>query len=192
MALLVGAPLVLGAKIAWMRRTLGRSPVVLGRLGRSPLADRWERVSPFGLLFWPAVWGWIAFGDAPLSGEPVRAVGMGVLSTGVALTAASVVLMGRAWRIGIDPENTTDLAQKGPYRWMRHPIYSGFLLIIVGQVLVVPVATVVVAAALTAAGIVVQALREEQHLQAVFGERWGRYAARTGRFAPRVWRAPRC
>jgi len=92
-----------------------------------------------------------------------------------------------AWRIGIDPENRTDLAENGPYRWIRHPIYSGWLLMLLGSVLVVPHRAIDLGAIVTAIGVALQARREERHMRETFGERYARYAARTGRFMPRVW-----
>jgi isoprenylcysteine carboxyl methyltransferase (ICMT) family protein YpbQ len=187
--LLVGFPLVLGVKIRAQRRALGRSPVVLGRGDERPIERWFERISPLGLLFWPAAWLWIALGRAPLADVPARAVGLVLVAAGALLSGASVFLMGRAWRIGIDPENRTELAEQGPYRWIRHPIYGGFLVMLVGQVLVVPHPVIAVAALVTAAGMLVQALREERHLRGTFGERYARYAAATGRFLPRLRRA---
>ena len=185
--LLVAFPVALTVKIRAQRRTLGRSPVILGEAaGARP--ERWfERLGPFGLLFWPASWLWVVLGDPPLGPAPVRLLGLALLVGGAVLTLASVFLMGRAWRIGIDPENTTLLAEEGPYRWVRHPIYSGWLLMLVGNVLVVPHPVIDVAALLTTLGVVYQARREERHLLRTFGERYARYAARTGRFAPRPW-----
>jgi hypothetical protein len=121
------------------------------------------------------------------AGTPLRTLGLALIAAGAALSASSVFLMGRAWRIGIDPENRTDLADEGPYRWIRHPIYSGWLVMLVGHVLVVPYPVVDIAALLTTAGVVVEALREERHLHRTFGERWVRYARATGRFAPHLW-----
>ncbi|TMA36648.1 MAG: isoprenylcysteine carboxylmethyltransferase family protein [Deltaproteobacteria bacterium] len=184
--LFVGFPLVLGVKIRAQRRALGRSPVVLGRVGQNAVERWFERLSPLGLLFWPAVWLWIALGLAPLRAMPLRAVGLALVATGAALSAGSVFLMGRAWRIGIDPEQRTELADHGPYRWIRHPIYSGWLVMLVGHVLVVPHRVVDVAALATAAGVLFEALREERHMHRTFGERYARYAMRTGRFAPRL------
>lgn len=188
---LLGFPLVLALKIRAQRRALGRSPVVLGRVGQGPLELWFERLSPLGLLFWPATWLWITLGRVSLSDSPLRALGLVLIGGGAILSASSVFLMGRAWRIGIDPENRTDLAEHGPYRWIRHPIYSGWLVMLVGHVLVVPHPVVDVAALLTTAGVVVEALREERHLHRTFGERYARYARATGRFAPRLWGARR-
>ena len=36
--------------------------------------------------------------------------------------------MGRSWRMGIDPAEKTSLVTRGPYRWMRHPIYRAVAL----------------------------------------------------------------
>ena len=183
--LLVAFPVALGLKIVAQRAALGRSPVVLGAGSARPWEAWWERVTPFGLFFWPASWLWVVLGDAPLSALTRRAAGLVLLLAGAAFTLASVFLMGRAWRIGIDPENTSELAEEGPYRWIRHPIYAGMLLMLVGNVLVVPHPAVEIAAVLTALGVALQARREEQHLLRVFGDRYARYMRRTGSFVPR-------
>lgn len=129
-------------------------------------------------------------GSAPLGAPPARAVGLVLVVAGAAFSLASVFLMGRAWRIGIDPENRTELAECGPYRWVRHPIYAGWLLVLVGNVLAVPHLLIGVAAIVTTLGVVYQARREEAHLLHAFGDRYARYLARTGRFAPPLpWRA---
>ena len=57
---------------------------------------------------------------------------------------------------------------------------------LLGSVLVIPSATVDVGAVVTTLGILAQVLREERHLRGIFGERYARYVARTGRFAPRL------
>jgi protein-S-isoprenylcysteine O-methyltransferase Ste14 len=185
--LLIGAPTALAVKIRMQRRALGRSPVVLGVAADGVWARWFERLGPLGLCFWPASWFWVAVGGAPLRPGVLGAIGLMIMAVGAIVSLASIFLMGRAWRIGIDPENRSELAEGGPYRWVRHPIYSGWLLMLIGQILVVPHLMIDCAALLTAVGVTIQAHREEQHLHRTFGERYGRYAARTGRFAPRLW-----
>ena len=182
--LAVGFPVAVFVKIAIQRRALGRSPVVLGTSGG--WQGWFERLAPFALVFWPAAWLWAAVTSSPLADGLRLALGIALLIGGGLESASSVFLRGQAWRIGIDPENRTELAEGGPYRWIRHPIYGGWLLILLGSVLVIPSATIDLAAVVTALGILVQALREEQHLRGTFGERYVRYLARTGRFAPRL------
>jgi protein-S-isoprenylcysteine O-methyltransferase Ste14 len=183
--LAIGFPTVVFVKIAAQRRALGKSPVILGT---APGWQGWfERLSPFALFFWPAVWLGAAVGAPPLATGPRLALGLAFMVAGGLLSASSVFLMGRAWRIGLDPDNRTDLAESGPYRWIRHPIYSGWLLVLLGSVLAIPASTIEVAAVVTALGVAAQARREEQHMLGTIGERYARYAARTGRFAPRLW-----
>jgi protein-S-isoprenylcysteine O-methyltransferase Ste14 len=184
--LLVGFAASLATKISLQRRALGRSPVVLGKAPAPPLARWFERLGPVGLLCWPAAWLWIAFGDAPLRPDPAPLAGMGIMAIGGVLSLVSIFAMGRAWRIGIDPDNRTELAAGGPYRWIRHPIYGGMLIVMIGNVIVVDSRAIAVMTLLTAVGIAYQAGREEQYLHRTFGERYARYAARTGRFAPRL------
>ncbi len=184
--LLVGFPLVIAVKIAAQRQALGRSPVVLGK-APGTLRDQWfERLGPIGLALWPVVWLWAALGGAPLRTGAASALGIAVMAVGALVAAVSIFAMGRAWRIGIDPENRSELAEDGPYRWIRHPIYSGMLVVLAGTAILIPNRTVFVMALLTVLGITYQARREEQYLLGVFGERYARYLARTGRFFPRL------
>lgn len=184
--LLLGFALGLGIKIARQRRVLGKSPIILGAAGEGGVFDWWDRIGPLALVLWPAAWIWIAVGEAPVAGGTRGAVGLVLIVLGAAFTLASIFLMGRAWRIGIDPSNRSELAEDGPYRWIRHPIYSGMLLVVLGNVLAVPHPAILVLSVVTAIGFTLQAYREERHLLRTFGERYARYLARTGRFAPRL------
>jgi len=184
--LLIAFPVAIAAKISAQRRRLGRSPVVLGEVGTSWGERSFERLGPVGLLFWPASWLWVTVLGAPLATGARLHLGLVLMLAGAVLTLASVFLMGRAWRIGIDPTQRSELAEDGPYRWVRHPIYGGWLVTLLGNVLVVPDAVVDVAALLTTLGILYEAVREEQHLLRTFGDRYASYMARTGRFVPRL------
>ncbi len=46
--------------------------------------------------------------------------------------------MGDAWRIGVDPEERTELVTDGPFRLVRNPIYSAMIPTVLGLVLLVP------------------------------------------------------
>jgi protein-S-isoprenylcysteine O-methyltransferase Ste14 len=83
------------------------------------------------------------------------------------------------------------LVTTGPYRWVRHPMYTVFVLLFVGIFLVtanwflglLPLATIVL----------IMAWRtpyEEAQLVERFGPAYTEYSRRTGRFLPRRWPAP--
>jgi protein-S-isoprenylcysteine O-methyltransferase Ste14 len=182
--LAIGFPMVVFVKIRAQRQALGKNPVILG--ATAGWQGWFERLAPFALLFWPVTWLWAAVSPQSLATDLRLSLGLTFMVAGGVLSASSVVLMGRAWRIGIDPENRTELAESGPYRFIRHPIYTGWLITLLGTVLAMPRPAIDAAAAVTALGAIIQALREERHLLSTFGERYAGYAARTGRFVPRL------
>ncbi len=80
------------------------------------------------------------------------------------------------------------LITSGPYRLVRHPIYSGLCLLNLGVGLA---AANLIIACVWILGLALVLLRrvprEERSLEARFGDDWRRYALRRGRFIPRPW-----
>ncbi len=74
----------------------------------------------------------LLFGAAP---QPFStAGGLIVLAVGAALAVWAVVTLGPNWRIGQDPsDRTVFFVSRGPFRFMRHPIYVGLVIISAGQ-----------------------------------------------------------
>jgi protein-S-isoprenylcysteine O-methyltransferase Ste14 len=77
------------------------------------------------------------------------------------------------------------LAVEGPYGWLRHPQYLGFLLVMVGFVLQWPTIPTLVMFPVLAIVYSRLALREERDVAAAFGSEWARYAHQVNRFVPR-------
>lgn len=100
----------------------------------------------------------------------------------------------RLWALGsIDGNKKRVLVTWGPYRYVRHPLYSGSILFALGTCLVV--------GSLTAALLLILVLvwfyrpclhTEEQFLAARFGAEWEAYRRQTGMLLPRLGtRVPR-
>ena len=181
-----GIGLALKAPASARRSGTVRSCSARGRTGGTRRLVGSARAHPAVLL--AGLLGVAAHGN-PVADGARGALGLVLSGVGTAFTVASIFLMGRACRNGIDPSNRSELAEDGPYRWIRHPIYSGMLLVAVGNALLIPHPAVFAVAAASCLGFAFQARREEDHLRRTFGERYTRYMARTGRFAPRL-RAP--
>ena len=80
-----------------------------------------------------------------------------------------------------------ELVRGGPYRWVRHPLYSTGALLLVSAALMTASAFVAVWTALALIAIVVVIVpQEEAHLKARFGEEYRAMMARTGRLLPRL------
>jgi protein-S-isoprenylcysteine O-methyltransferase Ste14 len=78
--------------------------------------------------------------------------------------------------------------QRGPYRLIRHPSYTGGLLALVGAGLTrdnwLSLAALTL---LPLAGVLVRIRYEEARLRDAFGADYRRYASRTARLVPGVW-----
>jgi protein-S-isoprenylcysteine O-methyltransferase Ste14 len=190
---LFGISLILtfGVRIALQLRRTGST----GVHGFAPDATLLERLA--GSLF---VAGLMAGAAAPvlallgvlepipaLDGAVGHAVGVVLAVAGILLTFGAQLAMGDAWRIGVDPEERTELVTRGPFRLVRNPIYSAMLPTVFGLVLMVPNVLAVAAflTLLTALELQVR-LVEEPYLLRVHGKTYVDYAARVGRFVPRV------
>lgn len=124
-----------------------------------------------------------------VDGTPVRVGGLVVALAGIGTTLYAQQVMGTSWRVGVDPDEKTELVTGGLFATVRNPIFSAMLVAAVGFVLLVP--NVVTGGALVALVVAVQIqvrAVEEPHLVRTHGETYRAYAARAGRFVPGVGR----
>jgi protein-S-isoprenylcysteine O-methyltransferase Ste14 len=187
----ISLTLTFGVRIVLQWRRTGSTGVVGFATDATPL----ERFA--GVLF---VAGLFAGAAAPVLAvldvlEPIpafdgtagHAVGIVLACGGVALTFGAQLAMGDAWRIGVDPEERTELVTDGPFGLVRNPIYSAMIPTVFGLVLMVPnvVAVAAFVALVTALELQVR-LVEEPYLLKVHGEEYVSYATQVGRFVPGV------
>lgn len=120
--------------------------------------------------------------------DPVLAfswgAGVTLLVLGYAATLWCYAAMGAAWRIGIDQTGSSELIQSGPYRRIRHPIYSFQFVMLLGAALLLPTLVSLGLLILHFVCASVKARDEERHLTHIFGEKYIAYQTRTGKFMP--------
>ncbi|MEJ2011734.1 MAG: isoprenylcysteine carboxylmethyltransferase family protein [Anaerolineales bacterium] len=80
-----------------------------------------------------------------------------------------------------------ELIERGPYAFMRHPMYLGVLMAAVGALLIFRTWAMVLYTP-SAFGIIFRARREDQLLEAEFGDRWRAYQARVPTWLPGISR----
>lgn len=120
-----------------------------------------------------------------LDGVVGHVLGLVLAVSGIALTFGAQLAMGDSWRVGVDPEERTDLVTSGPFKLVRNPIYSAMLPTVFGLVLMVPSPLAVAAFITLLIGLELQVRRvEEPYLLQVHGDAYAAYAARVGRFVP--------
>jgi protein-S-isoprenylcysteine O-methyltransferase Ste14 len=114
-----------------------------------------------------------------------------VMATGLAIEAAGLWMavwarrhLGRNWSGEISVKVDHQLIRSGPYRWLRHPIYTGLLLMYLG-VAVVTGEWLAAAGFATAVVAYWRKLRiEEATLDAAFGPDYGEYRRTTWALVP--------
>jgi len=112
----------------------------------------------------------LMLGAAPLVVWVLRSIGRNISET--VLTKAS-----------------HELVTSGPYRWVRHPLYTTGLILLTGLSLLTAnafIACLVLLIGVLIGGVVIP--REEAALIKVFGERYQRYKRHTGRLLPSLHR----
>jgi protein-S-isoprenylcysteine O-methyltransferase Ste14 len=180
-------------RVAVQRRRIGTSGVVgvTGRLGAAEAVAAAAEALAIGLGVAAPVLD-LTGGLDPLDALDsawLRWTGFPIGVAAVAGVALSQRAMGRSWRIGVDQERHTGLVTSGPFRYARHPIYSCFVLLLLGVALLVPnllacgaVLTVLVFVQVQARAV------EEPWLLREHGEAYTAYNAVTGRFVPGIGR----
>lgn len=172
----------------------------LSRPGR-----RFTRVHPWEKVLHPvkviavALWLWIVAGtdlDRPLVSaiSPRLAaltgwIGAVVGVFGIAYACLAKRALGDQFAARLALHETHQLVTKGPYRWTRHPIYTGAILGCWGTVLAFDtVATLIVWGVIFSAVLYLHSVAEESLLVERFGDAYRHYQREVPRLVPLPWR----
>ncbi len=112
--------------------------------------------------------------------------GVGVAGAGFVLLQWAQITLGANWSDTPRITKSQVLVTTGPYRWVRHPIYAAFLLIL-GSPLLIAANWFLGGAWIAMAAIDIQGRIkfEEENMLAHFGEAYMAYQDQTGRLFPR-------
>jgi protein-S-isoprenylcysteine O-methyltransferase Ste14 len=116
---------------------------------------------------------------------PVRVVGLGVGLAGAVLLVWASVVLGRFLMHEAAVREDHALIESGPYRFVRHPVYTGYLALLLGGGVASLNVSLLLLWPVSLLGILLQAASEEQLLVERFGRDYERYARRTGSLVPR-------
>jgi len=153
---------------------------------------RWIRVFWIPTIMAWCVQPWLAFrhnfhpSAYDLTWTVVGFVGAAICVSATIATFSCWREMGRSWRIGIDPEERTQLIFSGPFRIVRHPIYTLSILLVLGTLATTPTRGMLVIAIVHIACLQSEARREEIYLLGKHGHMYADYMKHVGRFLPRI------
>lgn len=98
------------------------------------------------------------------------------------------ILISAAWKVLYDVQQSRSLATTGPYSYVRHPQYVGFIMVMFGFLLQWPTILTLAMFPVLTMMYVKLAWAEEQDARAAFGEAYARYAAKVPGFIPKLSR----
>lgn len=117
-----------------------------------------------------------------LEAAPVRAAGFLLAGAGLVIGALAQHQMGTNWRVGIDHDSQTSIVSHGLFAYARHPIYLGFLAVVVGVFLMMPTALTLAAVAMLVVALAVATRMEEAFMLERHGEAYRAYLDATPRW----------
>ncbi len=136
----------------------------------------------FLYIVFPAALRW-SFIELP---APVRWAGAGMVVMLIPFVVAAQRALGRNVSPTVIIHEDHELVTTGPYRWIRNPLYTAGGLLFASLGLLSASWFLLAGAALALVLVRLRLPREEAELEARFGPQYREYAARTGRFLPRV------
>lgn len=149
--------------------------------------SRTARFRPPGLLIVVAFVLLRVFGarDLAVHSVALKVVGVIVLVSGLGTAVWARIYLGRNWGMPMTKKDEPELVTSGPYRFVRHPIYSGLLVAIVGTALATNIFWLI-ALVVLGAYFVYSATVEERLMTTEFPAAYSSYRARTKMLIPFV------
>ena len=115
-------------------------------------------------------------------------IGMTILVIGMLLRFWSVFTLGKSFRTTIETDRDQKVIRNGPYRLVRHPSYSGWLLICCGYGIALQNwLSLLVVVIFPLAALLYRIHIEEAALVTSFGSEYVEYQKRTKKLIPWVW-----
>jgi protein-S-isoprenylcysteine O-methyltransferase Ste14 len=116
-----------------------------------------------------------------------------IANLGIAITAAGLLFaiwarayLGRNWSGAVSVKVGHQLIRSGPYQWVRHPIYSGMILALIGTAISRGELRGFIAVVLLFIGFTMKSRIEERFITATFGPEYEEYSRTTGGIVPRL------
>jgi protein-S-isoprenylcysteine O-methyltransferase Ste14 len=151
------------------------------RLIPGALAALTSIVFSCAFIFFPGALAW-SYGNYP---GWLRWFGAIVLAVGLLLLWATHHCLGASFHSFVVRKSGQVLVESGPYRTVRHPIYTALMLSYLGGgLLTSSLVLTFVVGPLFALHVALRIGEEEQAMVAQFGTSYRAYMARTGRFIP--------
>jgi protein-S-isoprenylcysteine O-methyltransferase Ste14 len=116
----------------------------------------------------------------------LQVIGLAIFLLGLALAVWARVYLGRNWGMPMSEKADPELVTTGPYSTVRHPIYSGIILAMVGTTVAVSLYWLA-AVVLLAAYFLYSAVMEERYMAGLFPDTYPHYKQSTKMLIPFIF-----
>lgn len=113
-------------------------------------------------------------------------LGVRLLWAGVAFAIWARATLGRNWSAVVQVKHDHELIERGPYRWVRHPIYTGLLMVYLGTTFTLGEWRGLLGTAIVGVSFWFKLKLEERWMREQFGERYEDYMRRVKALVPGV------
>lgn len=130
---------------------------------------------------------WVTVLDVPAP-DAFAVAGLVVIWIGLAVRVWAVLSLGGSFSTFLQVKEDQTVVTRGPYRWVRHPSYTGLLLIGLGFGLGIGNwLSLLVCAVVPLLGLLPRIVVEESEMVRVLGEQYRSYQSATHRLVPGLW-----
>jgi len=126
--------------------------------------------------------GRVVFPDNPV----LMLISVGVTILALLFSVWARIALGANWSGTVTIKANHQLIRRGPYRFVRHPIYTGILTALLATAVTQQMLGALLGFAIVLQALYRKALREESFLSQEFGDAFAEHRRHTGMFLPRV------
>lgn len=111
-------------------------------------------------------------------------IGISISVIGAIIACTSRYSLGRNWSLSVQRKENHQLIQTGIYKIVRHPIYTGLLLLFIGNAIIVGDYRAILAVLIVFISFWLKLKKEEKLLTETFGTEYKEYKNRTKALIP--------
>jgi protein-S-isoprenylcysteine O-methyltransferase Ste14 len=141
----------------------------------------------FLLIFHDRRSGRFLIHEAVYHNSAVKWAGCAMTIAGLLFSVWARFVLGRNWSGFVTLKQDHQLVTTGPYRFVRHPLYTGFLTAVLGTAITVGTGDSLVGFVIVLVGYLVKLAREEKLMIEQFGEQYVQYKKQVATLVPYIF-----
>lgn len=122
-----------------------------------------------------------------IQGQHIKVIGLLLLTLFLAFSIWARIILGRNWSGAIQKVQGQRLVTKGPYKYIRNPIYTGIIGGFIGTFITIGTLASFIGMLLSVAIYILKIIKEENFLVDTFGNEYVEYKKRTWALIPLIF-----